>query len=187
MLQTLGLAGTMLVMLRHADRVKIGCATGGLGALCATDREHVWKGAAYYPFRQMIRWAKGVSLRCDVHCDTYDVPGYAIDDMNQYGGFTGVETIQAAAALNEEAGELAVFVINADGQEDQELKLDVRGFEGWQFTEHLEMFSEQADGQNTWDHPDRILPRASRDTRMEKGILTATLRKESWNVLRFKK
>ena len=34
MMQALGLASTMLVMLRHADRIKIGCATGGLAALC---------------------------------------------------------------------------------------------------------------------------------------------------------
>jgi len=187
MLQTLSLAGTMLVMLRHADRVKIGCATGGLSALCCTDREHVWKGAAYYPFTQMIRWAKGESLRCEVRCETYDVPGYAIDDMNQYGGFTGVQTVQAAAALNGETEELTVFVINADSGEDQELRLDVRGFDGWKFTEHLEMYAENPEDQNTWDHPDRILPRRNTETRAEKGILTARLRKESWNVLRFRK
>ncbi len=185
MLQALGMASTMLVMLRHADRVKIGCSTGGLGALCATDREHAWKGAAHYPFVQMIRWAKGVSLQCEVHCDTYDVPGYAIDDMNQYGGFTGVQTVQAAAALDEEAGELTVFVINGDPAEDQELKLDVRGFEGWKFSEHIEMFTEDGQAANTWDHPDRILPRRNEGTRAEKGILTAVLKKESWNVLRF--
>jgi len=167
--------------------VKIGCATGGLAALCCTDREHVWKGAAYYPFTQMIRWAKGSALRCEITCDTYDVPGYAIDDMNQYGGFTGVQTVQAAAALNEEAGEMTVFVINADAREDQELKLDVRGFEGWRFAEHIELFSDDPAAQNTWDHPDRIVPVKNGETKAEKGVLTARLRKHSWNVLRFTK
>ncbi len=187
MQQTLGMASVMLVMLHHADRVKIGCATGGLGALCATDREHVWKGAAHYPFIQMIQWAKGDSLRCEVDCERYDVPGYAADDMNQYGGFTGVQTVQAAAALNEDAGELSVFVINADAEEEQELRLDVRGFEGWQFAEHIEMYAEEPGMMNTWDHPDRILPRKNGETRAEGGVLTAVLRKESWNVLRFSK
>ena len=68
----------------------------------------------------MIRLAKGTSLRCEGTCETYDVPGYAIDDMNQYGGFTGVKTVQAAAALQEEQGELNLFVINADLKEAQE-------------------------------------------------------------------
>lgn len=187
MRQTLGLAGTMLVMLNHADRVKIGCATSGLAALCCIDREHVWKGAPHYPYTQLIRWAKGESLRCEISCETYDVPGYAIDDMNQYGGFTGVQTIQAAAALDEEAGELAMFVINADAEEEQELKLDARGFEGWQFTEHIEMFTDDPEAQNTWDRPDRILPVRNTETKAEKGVVTARLKKESWNVLRFKK
>ena len=187
MMQALGLASTMLVMLRHADRIKIGCATGGLAALCRTDRKHAWKGAAYYPFTQMIQWAQGTSLRCEVQCGRYDVPGYAIDDMNQYGGFTGVETIQAAAALREDTEELAVFVINGDPEGRQELTLDVRGFEGWELAEHLEMFSADSGAANTWDRPDAILPHACPDTRMEKGILTAVLQKESWNVLRFRK
>ena len=78
-------------------------------------------------------------------------------------------------------------MINADLKEDQELRLDVRGFEGWTFEEHIEMFAEDENACNTWDHPDRILPRRNPETRAEKGILTARLRKASWNVLRFKK
>ena len=187
MLAALGTASTMLVMLRHADRLKIGCATGGLDNLCRTDREHVWKGATYYPFTQMIRWAGGVSLRCEVDCARYDVPGYAIDDMNQYGGFENVDTIQAAAALNEEAGELAVFVINADLNDSQQLTLDARGFEGWRFVEHIEMNAASPELANTWEHPDTILPRRGEDARSEKGVVTATLKKASWNVLRFER
>ena len=184
MMQALSTASTMLVMLKYADRVTIGCATGGLGDLCRTDREHVWKGASYYPFIQMIRWAKGVSLECVIDCTCYDVPGYAADDMNQYGGFTDVRTIQAAAALNEEKEDLTVFVINADPENSQELSLDLRAFEGWKLKEHIEMTAE--DGVcNSWEHPDSILPAANPDTKIEKGIVTAVLKKASWNVLRF--
>ena len=184
MLFALANASTMLVMLRRADRVKIGCATGGLGMLAATDREHVWKGAAWYPFTQLISRAKGVSLRCEGTCDTYDVPGYAIDDMNQYGGFTGVKTIQAAAALQEDAGELNLFVINADLNEEQELKADLRGFTGWKLAEHLEMYADSAEDRNTFEQPDCLVPRKNPDTRLEGGILDAVLRKASWNVFR---
>lgn len=184
-LAALGTASTMLVMLRHADRVKIGCATGGLACLCRTDREHAWKGAAYHPFTQMIRWARGESLLCLVDCDKYDVPGYAIDDMNQYGGFEGVETIQSAAALDEANGALTIFVINADLEEDQLLSADMRGFAGWKLVEHLEMHAAAAGAANTWEHPDVLIPRPVNDTRFEDGILTAKLNKASWNVFRF--
>ena len=187
MLTALGTASTMLVMLRHADRVKIGCATGGLDCLCRTDREHVWKGAAYYPFTQMIRWAKGTSLRCEVTCDRYDVPGYAIDDMNQYAGFEGVETIQAGAALDEAAGELSVFAINADLENDQALTLDARGFEGWRFVGHIEMTADSPEDMNTWERPDVLIPRQGESAVCENGIVSAVLKKASWNVLRFEK
>ncbi len=185
MLSALGTAGTMLVMLRHADRIKIGCATGGLGCLARTDREHVWKGAAYYPFTQMIRFARGVSLACPVRCDTYDVPGYAIDDMNQYGGFSGVPTVQAAAALNEQKEELSVFVLNADLQEAQQLRMDLRAFPGWRLAEHTALFAPEQDAVNTFDQPERIAPRACPDTALDGGFVTAALQPASWNVFRF--
>lgn len=185
MLSALGTASTMLVMLRHADRIGIGCATGGLNCLCRTDREHAWRGAAHYPFTQMIRWARGVSLLCQVDCEKYDVPGYAIDDMNQYDGFSDVDTIQAAAAMDEARGELAVFVINADLKAAQRLTLDVRGFEDWTFVEHIEMHAESDGDANTWDHPDALVPRTVSDTRFDSGAVTATLNRASWNVFRF--
>ena len=187
MLFALANASTMLVMLRRADRIKIGCATGGINMLCRTDREHVWKGADYYLYSDMIRLAKGVSLRCEGTCDTYDVPGYAIDDMNQYGGFTGVRTVQAAAALQEDAGELNIFVINADLADAQELAVDLRAFEGWKLEGHTEMYAESEKDANSFEHPDVLLPRRNGDTQLEGGVLKAVLQPASWNVFRLKK
>ena len=187
MMLALGTVSTMMVMLRHADRVKIGCATGGLNDLCRTDREHVWKGAAYYPFRWMIQNARGKSLQPVVECSTYDVPGYAIDDMNQYEGFENVDTIQAAAVLNEEKGEAYVIVINGDLTDSQLLSLDMRAFEGWHFDGHMEMFAASPEDANTFEHPETILPRCNAETACDGGIVTARLEKASWNVLKFVK
>ena len=93
--------------------------------------------------------------------------------------------MQCAAALNEEAGEMTVFVINADPKEDQELTLDARAFEGWKFTEHIVMCADREDDGNTFENPEAILPRRNGSAREDKGIVTAVLRRESWNVLRF--
>ena len=183
--RTLANASVMLVMLRHADRIRIGCATSGLAQLCATDREHTWKSAAYYPMTQLIRHARGVSLQPVVACETFNVAGYAIDDMNQYGDFEGVPCIQAAAALNEEAGEMTVFVINADVADCHELSLDVTAFAGWAFREHSALYTEDPDACNDVDHPDAIVPRKIGATRCEAGQLTAVLQPLSWNMFRF--
>ena len=133
----------------------------------------------------MIQWAKGESLLCPVTCDKYDVPGYAIDDMNQYGGFTGADTVQAAAALNEENGELTVFVINADLEEAQQFTIDARGFAGYTFLEHIEMHAGHPDAANTFERPDALVPRTVTDTRCDVGTVSARLEKASWNVFRF--
>ncbi|HPR77432.1 MAG TPA: alpha-L-arabinofuranosidase C-terminal domain-containing protein, partial [Candidatus Limiplasma sp.] len=139
----------------------------------------------YYPFTQLIRYARGVSLDTLVECERYHVDGYVIDDMNQYGDFDDVNYVQAAAALNEEDGELAVFVINADWEDAQAFTLDARGFEGWRFAEHLTMATADENARNTYENPNAILPKADPDTRCEKGIVTATLPKLSWNLFRF--
>ncbi len=183
---TLAEASILLVLLRHADRIKIGCATGGLGSLCHTDREHVWKGAAFYPRIDMHRVAGGTSLQCSVTCDKYDVPGYAIDDMNQYGGFEGVETVQAAAVLHPETGELTVFALNADPEEDQLLSLNMNGFANLSFTEHTELYAPSSQARNSFEHPDVICPSSCTETSLDGSILTAKLRKSSWNVFRLR-
>ena len=187
MTRTLGTMTVLLTLLRHADRVKIGCATGGLGDLCMTDREHAWKGACHYPFTQLIRYATGDSLLPVVECEKYDVDGYVMDDMNQYVGFDQVDYIQSAAALNAEGTELSVFVINADWEDAQEFTLDVRGFEGWKFAGHSFMYSEDPEACNTFEHPDTLLPRNNPDAVFEKGVCSAVLPRLSWNVFRFTK
>lgn len=188
MAHVLGTMGVLLTLTRHADRVRIGCATGGINDLCATSREHVWKGAAYYPFTQMIRYASGgISLLPVTECETYDVEGYVIDDMNQYGGFEGVDTVQSAAALNAEENELTVFAINADEEDAQELTLDLRAFEGWRFAGHTVMHAEHPEDRNTYEQPDVILPKENREAAFEKGICTAVLPPLSWNMFRLTK
>ena len=76
-------------------------------------------------------------------------------------------------------------MINADPKEDQELTLDARAFEGWKFTEHIEMYADKEDDGNTFENPDAILPRRNVSAREDRGIVTTVLRRESWNVLRF--
>jgi alpha-N-arabinofuranosidase len=105
--------------------------------------------------------------------------------MNQYGGFEGVETIQAAAAFSPETGELTVFVLNADLDEDQLLTLNLKGFDRLSFSEHTELYSDDPEACNTFENPDAIRPRKNTDTALDRGILTAKLHKASWNVFRF--
>lgn len=122
------MASIQLALLHHADRVKIGCMTGGLGALCASNHDHVWRSASHYAFMQMLSYAKGTSMKVAVEGETYDIPAYAIDDTSQYTGKNGVPYVDAACAWDKAAKRLVIFAINRNETEDYALSLDVTGF-----------------------------------------------------------
>ncbi|NLN46668.1 MAG: alpha-L-arabinofuranosidase [Clostridiaceae bacterium] len=187
MLQAITMASTMLTMINRADRVKIGCMTGGLGALAATDRENVWHAATRIPYTQLIQLGQGVALKGSVECDTFDVPGYAIDNFRQYDTMEGLPYIETAAALEESTGDLNVFVINRNWEQDTALELDVSGFAGYRFVEQIQLFSDDPEAANTLETPDAIAPSVSTSAVCRDGKVDTTVKKLSWNVFRFKK
>ncbi len=183
----LGNASVLLAFLRHADRVKVGCMTGGLGTLASADREHIWRNAGYYPFTQLMTYGRGVSMRVSVDCDTFDIPGYAIDDNSQYCRHEGLPFIDAAAALDEEKGELSVFVINRNWEASNNVVVDVSGFEGWSLVEHIQLYSDDPEAANTYERPDAIVPTVNKAAAFAGGKASASLKSLSWNVFRFGK
>ncbi len=187
MVNALSNTGVLLAFLRHADRVKVGCMTGGLGAVVASDHDHVWHSASYYPFTQLMEWGKGTSMQVRVDCDTFDIPGYVVDDNSTYARREGLPFIDAAAALSEDETELNIFVINRSWESSNDLELDVSGFEGWQLMEHIEMFSKDLKAANTFENPDAVKPVQNTATKLEAGKVQATLQPLSWNVIRLKK
>lgn len=186
-IQAITAASVMLTFLRYADRIRIGCMTRGLGALAASNREHVWKEAAHYSFTDLIKYARGVSLQPAVDCDTYDIPAYATSDFHQYDAHEGVPYIESAAALDEDRGLLNVFVINRNWQEDIPLVLDVSGFEGYEFIEHKQLFADDLEAANSFENPQRVVPAVNPEARFADGKVYAGTKMISWNVFRFRR
>lgn len=187
LLHMLSMTSIQLAFLRHADRVKIACMTGGLNALCSSDHDHVWKSASHYALTQLMEYARGTSMQAAVESETFDLPGYAIDDTSQYTGKEGLKFIDSACAWDEENGRLTVFVINRHEGKNYPLTVDIRGFEGYTFDKHLEMYSEDLDVKNRFEDPDRIVPVEAEGDVFAEGLLTASVRPLSWNVMVFTK
>lgn len=185
LLQMLSMVSIQLSFLRHADRVKIGCMTGGLEALCASDHDHVWKSASHYAFRLLMEYARGISMRTAVEAETFDLPGYAIDDTSQYRDKEGVSFIDAASAWDQERKQLAVFVINRSEEEEYPLTLDIRGFEQYRFAGHQELVTDDLSARSTFEEPDRILPKANTEGIFEGGQLRTHVKPLSFNVILF--
>ncbi|MCR5768390.1 MAG: alpha-L-arabinofuranosidase [Lachnospiraceae bacterium] len=214
MIHALSMASIQLAFLRHADRVKIGCMTGGLGALCASDHDHVWKSASYYVFSQLLKYARGTSMQVDVNSDTYDIPGYAIDDNSQYPTKEGVPYIDAACAWSKEDRSLNLFIINRSEEDEYNIKIDAQAFTGYNFVEHVELHSDDFDAKNTYEAPETIIPkvvahtdengtiRHTETTPISKigntevvgvstvfrnGLLDISVKPLSWNLIRFER
>jgi alpha-N-arabinofuranosidase len=188
-LHMLSFISVQLAFLRHADRVKIGCMTGGLGALCASDHDNVWKTASHYAYMQMLKYAKGTSMRTAVESDTYDMPGYAIDDTSQYTGKEGVNYIDSASAWDKENNTLTVFAINRNENESYGLNVDIKGFEGYTNVEHFEMFctDDELDKVSSVDNQEMFLPKKNTTGELKDGVYSVSVNPLSWNVFVFKK
>lgn len=185
-LPALTMASTILAFLRHADRVKIACMTGGLGALCASDKDHVWKPASHYILTQLIKHGKGVSMRTSVDCESFDVPGYAIDDNSQYADLTGVGYVDAVSAWQEDKGELSVFVINKSSTEYYPVEIDLAGFTGYELIGHTELYSDDIMARNSYENENAVIPKENSLTRLDGGTVLSDIKPLSWNHYRLK-
>jgi alpha-N-arabinofuranosidase len=188
MLNALALSSVMLLLLRHADRIKIGCMTGGIRGALAFDGKNVWKNAAYYPYYQLNKLTRGgVSLLPAINGPTFNTEQFALTGSCQCHAYEDVPCIEAAVVHNEEKGEVDIFMLNRSALDDIEVTLDVRGFEGYKLAEHSEMHTDDLGKGNSFENPDVIKPMINSDTKMDQGKVTAVTKKLSWNVIRLTK
>ncbi|MBP5609352.1 MAG: alpha-L-arabinofuranosidase, partial [Lachnospiraceae bacterium] len=186
-LHMLSMLSIQLAFLRHADRVGIGCMTGGLGAMCSSDHDNVWRSASYYGYSQMIQYARGTSMRTAVESETFDMPGYAIDDTSQYTGKEGVNYIDSAAAWDKVNRTLTVFAINRNEDDDYSLNVDVSGFKNIKGVKHYEIFSDKADPakKSSVDAQDVYAPVENTSGKFNDGVYSVSVKPLSWNVFVF--
>ncbi|MGE5614025.1 MAG: alpha-N-arabinofuranosidase [Bacillota bacterium] len=186
-LNALVTASIIMTFIRHADRVKIACMTGGIHGAIAFDNRHVWKSAAYYVYHLLYKYGRGMSILPAVDSPRFDVPGYDINGFMQCPPYEGVQSVEAAAVMDEEKGEASIFLLNRDINDDIQVTLDVRGFEGYKLAEHIEFYSEDLNAGNTYENPDNVKPVVNAETKMDSGKITFSAKKLSWNIIRLKR
>ena len=150
-----------------------------------------WKVAAMVRLMKVMtagmKDAKGTSMQTSVECETYDMPGYAIDDTSQYRGKENVPYVDSASAWDRENGRLNLFVLNRNEESEYSLTVDVRGFEGYRFVKQFEMYTDDLEASSSFDNPSLVLPKEKEDILFADGRLTTSLKPLSWNVLCFEK
>ena len=174
------LVGSLLItMLRHADRVKVACLAqlvNVIAPIMTRNGGGAWAQTIFYPFMHASKFGRGTALETKVVCDKYDTKKY-----------TDVPYVDSVAVHNEETGELTVFAVNKNLDEDIVTTIDLGGFEGYKLVEHITMHHDDVNAVNTEDAPDTVRPFSNGKTTVDGTCAEALLGKASWNVIRFKK
>lgn len=170
-------AGMMITMLRHADRVKTACLAQLVNVIAPimTSDTGVWKQTIYYPFELISNYGRGTALQTVV-------------DSPVYGSSHGdAPFLDAVCTVDEEKETLTLFAVNKDLEEQMELTCDLRQFTDYRIKEHIVLHHGDVKAENTEKNPDNVKPARVGISKVENGILTAILPGKSFHVIRLEK
>jgi alpha-N-arabinofuranosidase len=175
------LVGCMLiVMLRHADRLKMACLAQLVNVIAPIMTEtggSAWAQTIFYPFMHASNYGRGEVLQSVVESPKYDCKKY-----------TDVPYLETVCTYDEEQDSLTIFAVNRDTKEDLLADYDLRDFAGYRVVEHITMAGFDKKEENTAQNPERVVPKnLSELPVMEDGMLSAKLPALSWNVIRLQK
>ncbi|HZG68351.1 MAG TPA: alpha-L-arabinofuranosidase C-terminal domain-containing protein, partial [Herpetosiphonaceae bacterium] len=169
--------GLMLItLLRHADRIKIGCLAqlvNTIAPIRTVTGGPAWREATYYPYLHASRFGRGIVLNLQVSSPHY-----------QNETYDAVPLLDAVAVLDEEREEMTIFAVNRGQEGALPLEGDLRGIGEYRLIEHLVLEHQDRLAKNTAESPNEVVPHNGGDARLSRGTLTATLPRLSWNVIR---
>lgn len=170
-------AGCMMIaLLKHADRVKMACLAqlvNVIAPIMAQAGGLAWRQTIYWPYLHASRFGRGVALDMQASSPTYETKD-----------FGAVPCLEAVATLDETRSVATVFAVNRDQEESLVLAGDCRGLGECRVVEHIVYEHPDRTATNTAAQPDKIVPHDQGDAKLDRGRLTATLPKMSWNVIR---
>lgn len=168
------LLGSLAIsLMRHADRVKIGCLAQLVNVIAPimTNEDGVWYQTIFYPFMQVSNYGQGVVLTPNQTVPTYQAKDYQ------------VPYIDSIAVYNPDTAEFVVFIVNK-AKEQMDFKLNI---------DNVELGSVVAATQFAGYDIHQTNEDQSMDLQMLEGVtvsgnqVSATLEPLSWNMIRIKK
>ncbi len=171
--------GTLLIsLLKHCDRVKIGCLAQLVNVIAPIMTENngpAWCQTIYYPFQHASAFGRGTVLQGVVDSPTYDSKR-----------FQDVPYLEAVAVDND-PDYLTIFAVNRHMEEALDLTTDIRGFGELTLDQHLVLTHTDCKAVNSADAPHNVVPQNNGKTVIEDEKIISVLAPLSWNVIRFRK
>lgn len=166
-------AGMMITILRHADRVKVACLAQLVNVIAPimTSDTGAWKQTIYYPFEIISNYGRGKVLHTLVKSPVYE---------SAHGNAPFLDCVMT---MDEEKETVTVFAVNKSLDEDMELSCDLRQFEGYQVKKHVVLTHSDVKAENTQAHPDNVTPQENGKSAVEDGTLKAYLPDKSFHMI----
>ena len=166
-------AGILITILRHADRVKVACLAQLVNVIAPimTSDTGAWKQTIYYPFELVSRYGRGKVLHTLVQSPTYE---------SCHGDAPFLECV---VTMDEEAGTLTLFAVNKSLDEDMELSCCLGQFGDYRVKRHVVLSHGDVKAENTEGKPDTVVPAENGKSAVADGVLTAVLPEKSFHEI----
>jgi alpha-N-arabinofuranosidase len=167
--------GNLLIsLLRHADRVKIGCLAQLVNVIAPIMTEPggpAWRQATFHPFALTSRYGRGTVLRVE--------PAAPVHETAAHGE---VPLLDATAVQSPDG--VVLFAVNRHQREPMTLDVDLRALPEITAAEHTCLADDDPDAINDMANPTRVTPRRRDDPKPDGGRLQVALPPLSWNMIR---
>lgn len=171
LLDALTVGGLAISLLKNADSVKIACLAqlvNVIAPITTAADGGILRQASFYPFQTVSELGHGTVLDARVDAPTYTC---------QFGETPIVEPV---AVLNEAKGELNVFALNCDPQDEVRLTLSMEG--NYHLVRHQTLYGDDLTAMNTFEQPRNVV---MRDIPAQGGN-AALLPPMSWSALTYR-
>ncbi len=167
--------GNLLIsLLRHADRVHIGCLAQLVNVIAPIMTEpggRVWKQASFHPFALTARFGQGTALQV--------IADSPLHETALYGEVPLLDSVAVQGA----DGSVVVFAVNRSQDSPLALDVDLRSLPALSSASHTALFDSDPDAVNTASSPSRVAPRSLPDLSLDGGRFQAVLPPLSWNMI----
>jgi alpha-N-arabinofuranosidase len=176
LLDAIVFGGLLCTLINNADRVRIACLAQMVNVIAPIVTEKgggAIRQTTFYPFAMAARYCTGTALKVFSKAPVLESAAYG-----------EAPSVACAAAYDEGRGELALLCVNIAG-ETQAMELDLRSFGTARWIEHKIMDGDLA-ATNTFDAPDRVIPRSLAVTGDALSTPEVSLPPKSFHLMRFK-
>jgi alpha-N-arabinofuranosidase len=172
--------GSLLIsLLKHADRVKAACLAQLVNVIAPIMTEPggpAWRQTIFYPFAIAARLARGTVLRVAVESPSYETAAYGL-----------VPLVDAVATLDDDTGEVAVFMVNRGQDGSTTVSIDISSPGPVRLGESMTLADDDPNAANTLEQPNRVAPSPNQSARIDDNVLTVELPPISWAALHLTK